>query len=103
MKKVRLSYLLLSVFALISILAAACAPSTPEALPTDVPATDAPAPTDAPEPTDVPEPTAEPTEAPEPTAEPTEDPNMGIGTEDHPIKVLFVPSVEAGVITTGGE
>jgi phosphonate transport system substrate-binding protein len=43
----------------------------------------------------------EPTDAP--TAEPTEDPNMGIGTEDHPIKVLFVPSVEASVITTGGD
>jgi phosphonate transport system substrate-binding protein len=26
-----------------------------------------------------------------------------IGTEDHPIKVLFVPSVDAGVIVSGGE
>jgi phosphonate transport system substrate-binding protein len=103
MKIARNAHLVLSVLALIAILLAACAPATPEALPT---ATTAPA-TDAPEPTDVPEPTAapteEPTEAPEPTAEPTEDPNMGIGTEDHPIKVLFVPSVDANVITTGGD
>jgi phosphonate transport system substrate-binding protein len=101
MKKARTSYLLLSVFALLSIVAAACAPTTPAALPTAT--TAAAEPTDVPAPTDAPEPTAEPTEAPEPTAEPTEDPNMGIGTEEHPIKVLFVPSVEAGVITTGGE
>ncbi len=30
-------------------------------------------------------------------------PAMAIGTEDHPIKVLFVPSADAGVIVSGGE
>jgi phosphonate transport system substrate-binding protein len=55
----------------------------------------APAATEAPA-----EPTAAPTEAPpEPTAEPMPE----IGTPEHPIKVLFVPSVDANVITTGGE
>lgn len=39
-----------------------------------------------------------PTPTPEPTATP-----VPIGTADHPIKVLFVPSVDANVITTGGE
>ena len=38
--------------------------------------------------------TPEPTEAP---------PEPAIGSEDHPIKVLFVPSVDAGVIVSGGE
>jgi phosphate/phosphite/phosphonate ABC transporter binding protein len=42
----------------------------------------------------VPEPV--PTDTPEPTPEP-------IGTTDHPIKVLFVPSVDAAEIVTGGE
>jgi phosphonate transport system substrate-binding protein len=55
-------------------------------------------PTDAPEPTDVPEPTAE-----TPTEAPTEEMAEEIGSEAHPIKVLFVPSVDANVITTGGE
>jgi phosphonate transport system substrate-binding protein len=41
-------------------------------------------------------PTPVPTPTPEPTAEP-------IGTTDHPIKVLFVPSVDAQVIVSGGE
>jgi phosphonate transport system substrate-binding protein len=60
-----------------------------------VPATTAPteAPTAAP--TDV------PTEAPTADAEATS--MAEIGTEAHPIKVLFVPSVDAAVITTGGE
>ena len=57
------------------------------------------------EPTAVPpteEPTAAPTEVP--TEEPTAEPAMPeIGSPEHPIKVLFVPSVDANVITTGGE
>jgi phosphonate transport system substrate-binding protein len=54
-----------------------------------------PAPTEAPA-----EPTAAPTAAPpEPTAEPMPD----IGSPEHPIKVLFVPSVDAQVIVAGGE
>ena len=45
--------------------------------------------------------TTAPTEAPpEPTVEPTV---TDIGTEAHPIKVLFVPSVDTTVIVTGGE
>ncbi|MBE7433639.1 MAG: phosphate/phosphite/phosphonate ABC transporter substrate-binding protein [Anaerolineales bacterium] len=44
--------------------------------------------------------TEAPTEAP--TPEPT--PEMpAIGSEEHPIKVLFVPSVDAQVIVSGGE
>lgn len=39
-----------------------------------------------------------PTPTPEPTATP-----VPIGTVDNPIKVLFVPSVDANVIVTGGE
>ena len=46
------------------------------------------------------EPTAAPTAAPpEPTAEPMPD----VGSPEHPIKVLFVPSVDAQVIVAGGE
>ncbi len=41
-------------------------------------------------------PTPVPTEVPEPTPVP-------IGTADHPIKVLFVPSVETSEIVAGGE
>ena len=41
---------------------------------------------------------------PPPMAEATSpaEPATAIGTADHPIKVLFVPSVEANVITSGG-
>ncbi|HMN13015.1 MAG TPA: phosphate/phosphite/phosphonate ABC transporter substrate-binding protein [Bellilinea sp.] len=65
-------------------------------------ATPTAAPTTAPEPTAAP---VEPTKAPEPTKvpEPTAVPAPEVGTPEHPIKVLFVPSVEAGVITTGGQ
>lgn len=57
------------------------------------PATEAPVETEAPA-------TEAPTE--EPTAEPTEE-APAIGSPEHPIKVLFVPSVDANVIVTGGE
>lgn len=43
------------------------------------------------------------TATPEATAVPTEEPAPEIGTAEHPIKVLFVPSVDANVIVTGGE
>lgn len=49
------------------------------------------------------EPTAVPTKAPEPTAEPTAVPEPEIGSPEHPIKVLFVPSVDAQVIVSGGQ
>jgi phosphonate transport system substrate-binding protein len=93
----------MSVMALVAILVGACAPSTPAALPTATTGAVA---------TEV-EPTAAPTEAPTaaPTEVPTEAPTADaeatsmaeIGTDAHPIKVLFVPSVDAQVITTGGE
>jgi len=54
-----------------------------------------PAATEAP-----PEPTAAPTQAPPP---PTAEPMPDIGSPEHPIKVLFVPSVDANMIISGGE
>jgi phosphonate transport system substrate-binding protein len=39
----------------------------------------------------------------QPAAVPTPTPEPAIGSKDHPIKVLFVPSTEANVIVTGGE
>ena len=44
--------------------------------------------------------TAPPTAVP-PTA--TEPPMPSVGSPEHPIKVLFVPSVDANIITTGGD
>lgn len=62
---------------LVALLAGACAPvGVPPAAPATTPAEEAP---------------AEPAPATE------------IGTEAHPIRVLFVPSVDANVIVTGGE
>lgn len=74
----RLFFTMLTLIVSVSMILSACAPA----------ATEAPAPTEAPPPTEVP-----PTEVPEPE----------IGSPEHPIKVLFVPSVEANVIVTGGE
>jgi phosphonate transport system substrate-binding protein len=82
MKVVRKLHPALSVLALLAILATACTPAATTAAPTSAPATSVPA-------------TAVP-----PTAAPTE---PELGSEEHPIKVLFVPSVDAQVITTGGE
>jgi len=73
----RLTFALAALVLSLSMIMAACAP--------------APAPTEAP---------PAPTEAmPEPTAAPA---MPEIGTAEHPIKVLFVPSVDANVIVTGG-
>jgi phosphonate transport system substrate-binding protein len=74
----------LAVMAIFVLVVSACAPATP-------------APTEAPVVTEAP--TQAPTEPPAPTAtaEPT------IGSAEHPIKVLFVPSVDANIITTGGD
>ncbi|MFZ5879194.1 MAG: phosphate/phosphite/phosphonate ABC transporter substrate-binding protein [Chloroflexota bacterium] len=83
----RILFVLMALITVLSVVMAACAPaSTPE--PTEPPATEAPA-------------TEAPTEAP--TAAPTEPPMPSIGSPEHPIKVLFVPSVDANIITTGGE
>lgn len=75
-------FTLLALLVIGSLLLAACGPT---ATPTEEPATAVPA-------TDV------PTEVP-----PTEVPEPAVGSEEHPIKVLFVPSVDANVIVTGGE
>ena len=82
----RLPLVFLSVLLLLTMVLAACAPA-------EVP-TEAPPPTE--EPTEVPTevPTEAPTEAP---------PEPEIGSEGHPIKVLFVPSVDVGEIVSGGE
>lgn len=89
MKKFRFSYVLLAAVISISMLLAACQPAaTPTAEPTAVP------PTQAPTSTTAPSPTAEP---------PTETPEPAIGSVEHPIKVLFVPSVDANVIVSGGQ
>jgi len=60
----------------------ACAQATPTAAPTQAP------------------PTAPPPTAPPP---PTAEPKPAVGSAEHPIKVLFVPSVDAQVIVSGGE
>ncbi|HJR79189.1 MAG TPA: phosphate/phosphite/phosphonate ABC transporter substrate-binding protein [Anaerolineales bacterium] len=85
--------LLLAVMTVLGLVISACAPATTEA-PTEAPATEMPA-------TEMPAtemPTEAPTEAPA-----TEAPTSDIGTPDHPIKVLFVPSVDANIIVSGGE
>ena len=89
------SHLFLAVMAVIVLVVSACAPVT--AAPTQPPATEPPTEMPATEP-----PTEMPaTEAPTDAA--TEAPTSDLGTPEHPIKVLFVPSVDANQITTGGE
>ena len=80
----RFTYLLFALVAALALVLSACGPQ----------ATEAPAPEPEPVVTEAPE--------PEPTEEPMEEMPM-IGSEEHPIKVLFVPSVDTGVIVTGGE
>ena len=84
-------HLFLAVMAILVLVISACAPVT--AAPTQPPATE--------EPTEMPA-TEAPTEMPA-TEAPTEAPMSEIGTPDHPIKVLFVPSVDANLIVSGGE
>jgi phosphonate transport system substrate-binding protein len=88
MKKFHLFLAVMTVFVLV---VSACAPASTPA-PTQPPATEAPA-----EPPATEAPTEVATEAP------TEASASDIGTPEHPIKVLFVPSVDANVIVTGGE
>jgi phosphonate transport system substrate-binding protein len=78
----RVLLMMLAVLTVMSVVLAACAPATPA--PTEVPATATEAPTAVP-----------------PTA--TEPPMPTVGSPEHPIKVLFVPSVDANIITTGGD
>src|SRR5690348_4750646 len=78
----RFSFVLMAAIVIASIVLSACGPAATQApVATAAPATEAP------------------TEAPVATEAPTSD----IGTADHPIKVLFVPSVDANIITTGGQ
>src|SRR3989304_123381 len=72
------TFLSTAILVIASLLLGACAQATPTTAPTPPP----------PEPTAVP-----PTDVPEPA----------IGSPEHPIKVLFVPSVDANMIITGGE
>ncbi len=71
-----------AVLAILVLVVSACAPATA------APMTEAP--------------TEMATEAPTEAA-PTEAPMDEIGSAEHPIKVLFVPSVDANLIVTGGE
>src|SRR5687768_7888052 len=73
----RLSFVLLAMLVVASMILSACAPAATQApAVTEVPATEAPA---------------------------TEPAMPAVGSPEHPIKVLFVPSVDANVIVTGGE
>ena len=85
MKHLRISYLLFAVLVISTMVLSGCGPKA-----TPTPEATQPPPTEAP-PTEVP-----PTEVP-PTLEPA------IGSAEHPIKVLFVPSVDAQVITSSGQ
>lgn len=102
--KARLSYLLLAVVTVLTVLLAACQPA-PTAAPTEVPATAVPA-------------TAVPATAVPPTAAPTAAPTVPapictkladapaapaagqLGASDTPITMAFVPSGESGTIAT---
>ena len=78
----RLMFVLLTLIVAASMMLSACGPAATEApVVTEAPATEAP------------------TEAPVAT----EPPMPAIGSPEHPIKVLFVPSVDANIIVTGGE
>jgi phosphonate transport system substrate-binding protein len=82
MKKRSFSYLAFAILVIASVMLASCAPAAaPE--PAEPAATEAP-----PKPTAVP-----PTAVPEPE----------VGSPEHPVKVLFVPSVDANVIVSSGE
>lgn len=86
-KKMKRSlYVLFALLAVFAFVLSACGPA-------EVPATQEPVMEE--KPTDVPA----PTEAPAPT----EVPAPSVGTPENPIKVLFVPSVDANIIVTGGD
>jgi phosphonate transport system substrate-binding protein len=53
--------------------------------------------------TAAPQPTEPPPPPPTDVPAPTEPPAPAIGSPEHPIKVLFVPSVDANIIVAGGE
>ncbi len=82
--KNRFAFDLLTLVVAASMLLSACGPV----------ATEAPVMTEAP---------VVATEAPTEAPAPTEPPMPAVGSPEHPIKVLFVPSVDANIIVTGGE
>jgi len=81
-------YLFFAVLTVSALALAACAPATP-------------APTEEPEPVMTEEPAPAPTEEPAPA--PTEEPMPAIGSPEHPIKVLFIPSVDADFIVDNAD
>lgn len=83
--------IVLALVAIFVLVLSACAPATQA--PTQEPAN--------PEPTEAA--TEAPTEAPAEATATTGSAGGEIGSAEHPIKVLFVPSVDANVIVTGGE
>jgi len=87
MKLLRPFILPISLTVIAAVLLASCAPT----------ATGAPA---IPEPTSLPQPTSVPPTAVEQLST---TPEPAIGSPEHPIKVLFVPSMDAQVIVSGGE
>lgn len=87
MRKNRLFLVLSLMVAMVMILAACAQPTEAPPEPTKPP----PPPTEAPPPTEPPPPP--PTEAPPPE----------LGSEEYPIKVLFVPSVDVDFMIAGGE
>lgn len=93
MKKV--NYIVFALLLTMALVLSACQPAaTPEPAPVEEPA----------EPV-VEEPAEPVVEEPEPTdvPEPTEEPEPEIGSEEHPIQVLFVPSVDVDFMISSGD
>lgn len=93
MKKIK--YIVFALLLTMALVLSACQPAaTPEPAPVEEPA----------EPV-VEEPAEPVVEEPEPTdvPEPTEEPEPEIGSEEHPIQVLFVPSVDVDFMISSGD
>jgi phosphonate transport system substrate-binding protein len=80
---------LITLFLAFAMIVAACSSSTDDTTTTQAVA--------------APETTTTTTQAPTPETTTTTEPAPDLGTADNPVKVLFVPSVDAQVITAGGE
>jgi phosphonate transport system substrate-binding protein len=97
MSKKGFSFTVFAVLVIAALLVSACQPAPQPAVePTPPPAVEPTSPP-AVQPTPEPQPTAEP----EPTDEPPA--QAALGSPERPIKVMFVPSVDAQVIVSGGE
>ena len=86
----RFTYLLFALVAILALVLAACGQATE-------------APVEEPMEEPVEEPAAEPVEEPAPEPEPTEAPMPALGSPEHPIKVLFVPSVDVDFMISSGD